>query len=163
MITYLRSKESPHGTEEGGATMMPPGAKPIPLPKPKKPTTGTDIHQRCVIILLFIIIMIKYTYIIIYPHTHGHSTGLPTEEEGENIYDQPKKGVECSSPPPTEPEYYNQSMITYSRRKKFQRGTEGGDSAMTLPGAKPIPPPKPKKGTDDYKRTGTLRHQSALL
>ena len=54
-------------------------------------------------------------------------------------------------------------MITYLRRKKFQYGTEDGGSAMMPPGAKPIPPPKPKKRTDDYKRTGTLSHQSALL
>ena len=44
MITYSRSKESQHGTEEDGTAVMPPGAKPIPPPKPKKPmndNTGT--------------------------------------------------------------------------------------------------------------------------
>ena len=65
MITYLRSKESQHGREEGATAMMPPATKPIPPPKPKKPTndnTGTDIHQHCIIIVLSIIID-KYTYL----------------------------------------------------------------------------------------------------
>jgi hypothetical protein len=37
--------------------------------------------------------------------------GLPIEETRENIYDKPHISKECSSPPPTGPEYYNQSAI----------------------------------------------------
>ena len=167
MITYLRSKESQHGKEEGATAMMPPGAKPIPLPKPKKSmndNTGTDIHQPCVI----------NSYIIIIPppppYTHPYvqytdnwrffPTGFPIEEEEENIYDQPNTGVEYSSPPPTGPEYYNQSIISYFRSKESQRGREEGATAMMPPATKPIPPPKQKNPTNN---TGTDIHQPCVI
>ena len=85
---------------------------------------------------------------------------IPTEEARERIYDEPhaRLSKECSSPPPTEPEYYNQIMITYSRSKESQHGTEEGGTVVMPPGAKPIPPPKPKKSTLND-NTGTDIHQ----
>ena len=80
---------------------------------------------------------------------------MPTEEEEENIYDQPNTGVECSSPPPTGPEYYNQSAI--SRHNRSQYGTQANAIILMPPSAaraRPTPPPKPKKRTE---HTGTQR------
>ena len=55
-------------------------------------------------------------YCSIYTGNRGNGrsspTAVPIEEEGsENIYDQPHTSTECSSPPPTKQEYYNQSVI----------------------------------------------------
>ena len=162
IIIYSRSKESQHGTGEGGTTMMPPGAKPIPPPKPKKATndnTGRHPSALCN----------KYTYYIHTPtppppYTHPYvqytdnkcffPTGLPTEE-GENIYDQPNTGVECSSPPPTETEYYNQSAIFLHHQSQY--GTQANAIIPMPPStarARPTPLPKPKKHTE---YTGTQR------
>jgi hypothetical protein len=77
--------------------------------------------------------------------------GLSTEEPRENIYDEPHRSKECSSPPPTGPEYYNQSM--FLRNKESQHG-----AVVRMPPSaartKPIPPPKPKKPIN----TGTHTH-----
>ena len=102
--------------------------------------------------------------LILYPiHTDNDSNrrfspiGTRTEDVRENIYDLPHThaSVECSSPPPTGPEYYNQSVIL--RNKRSQYDAEAGALVLVPPSAavkiKPTPPPKPKRPTKDD--TGT--------
>ena len=63
--------------------------------------------------------------------------------------------MECSSPPPTGPEYYNQSVILRNKRSQYDAVT--GAVVLVPPSAavriKPTPPPKPKRPTKDD--TGT--------
>ena len=65
-----------------------------------------------------------------YSKTSFSPTTSPIQEE--NIYDQPHTSTECSSPPPTGPEYYNYSAIL--RNQQSQQSSQATASAMVHTG-----------------------------